>query len=280
EQERVQKKVFMNWINNFLSQRTPPLRVDDVIEDLRDGTKLLALLECLSGQVLPRERARILRRPHFLSNVNTVLRFLEHRRIKLVNINATDVVDGKPAIVLGLIWTIILHFQIEEHTRLLAGSPASLDDSSLESTMLQEQLAAQPVSPRRPTAAERWKGGARKALLHWVKNSISQQPASYLCHLADVDVPQPDERSVMTYVAQFLHKYPGTYATEQPLSPTVSSPTSAAPAQDDLSVLESFLKRAETTLQILQKPLTNLREEYQVGKNGHGKGTFRFEHSK
>ncbi|CAN8009136.1 unnamed protein product, partial [Ixodes pacificus] len=112
EQERVQKKVFMNWINNFLSQRNPPLRVDDVIQDLRDGTKLLALLEILSGQVLPRERARILRRPHFLSNVNTVLRFLEQRRIKLVNINATDVVDGKPAILLGLIWTIILHFQV------------------------------------------------------------------------------------------------------------------------------------------------------------------------
>jgi hypothetical protein len=31
-----------------------------------------------------------------------------------VNINASDVVDGKPAVVLGLIWTIILYFQVAE----------------------------------------------------------------------------------------------------------------------------------------------------------------------
>ncbi|XP_042144529.1 alpha-actinin-1 [Ixodes scapularis] len=321
EQERVQKKVFMNWINNFLSQRNPPLRVDDVIQDLRDGTKLLALLEILSGQVLPRERARILRRPHFLSNVNTVLRFLEQRRIKLVNINATDVVDGKPAILLGLIWTIILHFQIEEHTRLLAGSPAGWEDAGSDIAAAEQNVLVQ-ASPKRPTPIERWRGGARKALLHWVKNSINQrfgvqvndfgpswrdglaflaivhciQPslieldsvkkmeprgrletAFSLAHRElgiprlldpeDVDVPQPDERSVMTYVAQFLHKYPGTYAPEQPLSPTLASPTAAAPPgmqPDDLSVLESFLKRAEDTLLVLNRPLTNVREEYLV----------------
>ena len=33
-------------------------------------------------------------------------------QIKLVNINASDVVDGKSAVVLGLIWTIILYFQV------------------------------------------------------------------------------------------------------------------------------------------------------------------------
>jgi hypothetical protein len=33
-------------------------------------------------------------------------------QIKLVNINASDVVDGRPAVVLGLIWTIILYFQV------------------------------------------------------------------------------------------------------------------------------------------------------------------------
>ncbi len=38
-------------------------------------------------------------------------------QIKLVNINASDVVDGRPAVVLGLIWTIILYFQVGEiHT--------------------------------------------------------------------------------------------------------------------------------------------------------------------
>lgn len=33
-------------------------------------------------------------------------------QIKLVNINSTDIVDGRPSIVLGLIWTIILYFQV------------------------------------------------------------------------------------------------------------------------------------------------------------------------
>ncbi|KOB76851.1 Nesprin-1 [Operophtera brumata] len=52
EQERVQKKTFVNWINSHLSKRIPPMRIDDLIYDLRDGTKLLALLEVLSGEKL------------------------------------------------------------------------------------------------------------------------------------------------------------------------------------------------------------------------------------
>lgn len=93
-------------------QRVPPLRVDDLINDLRDGTKLIALLEVLSGEKLPVEKGRVLRRPHFLSNANTALQFLASKRIKLVNINPADLVDGRPPVVLGLIWTIILYFQV------------------------------------------------------------------------------------------------------------------------------------------------------------------------
>ncbi|CAH1403532.1 unnamed protein product [Nezara viridula] len=255
EQERVQKKTFVNWINSYLSKRSPPLRVEDLIEDLKDGTKLLALLEVLSGEKLPTEKGRNLRRPHFLSNANTALTFLQSKRIKLVNINSSDLVDGRPPVVLGLIWTIILYFQIEENTRALAslGHNFGGSTSSLEGTRTPD-----PATERR-----RRPEPAKQALLKWVTNALPKDiglevrdfgPSwrDGLAFLAivdaikkglidlsllrratnrdrletafdlaerelgiarlldpeDLDVERPDEKSVMTYVAQFLHKYP------------------------------------------------------------------------
>jgi nesprin-1 len=52
EQERVQKKTFTKWMNIYLSLHEPPYHIHDLFEDLKDGTKLIALLEVLSGQTL------------------------------------------------------------------------------------------------------------------------------------------------------------------------------------------------------------------------------------
>ncbi|XP_043492348.1 nesprin-1 [Polistes fuscatus] len=265
EQERVQKKTFVNWINSYLSKRIPPLRVDDLIEDLKDGTRLLALLEVLSGEKLPVEKGRNLKRPHFLSNANTALQFLQSKKIKLVNINSSDLVDGRPPVVLGLIWTIILYFQIEENTRALEYLGQTWgSQSSLESLGTQGSAA----SERKRISSEKWKQGARKTLLQWVTNTLPKDIGiqvrdfgeswrdgnaflaiidaikSNLVNMAamrevtnrtrletafdiaevelgiarlldpeDVDVPQPDEKSIMTYVAQFLHNYPDPKST-------------------------------------------------------------------
>lgn len=49
---------------------------------------------------------------HMLQNAQMALDFLRYKKIKLVNIRAEDIVDGNPKLTLGLIWTIILHFQV------------------------------------------------------------------------------------------------------------------------------------------------------------------------
>lgn len=37
-----------------------------------------------------------------------------HTQVRLESIGAEDIVDGNPRLILGLIWTIILRFQIQE----------------------------------------------------------------------------------------------------------------------------------------------------------------------
>uniref|UniRef100_T1JMR1 Calponin-homology (CH) domain-containing protein n=1 Tax=Strigamia maritima TaxID=126957 RepID=T1JMR1_STRMM len=101
--------VYFAAVDIAYSGRYSGKHVGDLFEDLRDGHNLISLLEVLSGELLPRERGRM--RFHMLQNIQIALDFLKYRKIKLVNIRADDIVDGNPKLTLGLIWTIILHFQ-------------------------------------------------------------------------------------------------------------------------------------------------------------------------
>lgn len=49
ERQDVQKKTFTKWINSHLSKGNVPL-IDDLYYDLRDGNRLLALLEMLTNK--------------------------------------------------------------------------------------------------------------------------------------------------------------------------------------------------------------------------------------
>nr|XP_020019201.1 microtubule-actin cross-linking factor 1-like [Castor canadensis] len=140
ERDRVQKKTFTKWVNKHLMKVRK--HISDLYEDLRDGHNLISLLEVLSGIKLepaglktlrlvsmpswrhtnseeqdeeddddvPREKGRM--RFHRLQNVQIALDFLKQRQVKLVNIRNDDITDGNPKLTLGLIWTIILHFQV------------------------------------------------------------------------------------------------------------------------------------------------------------------------
>jgi len=70
----VQKKTFTKWINSYLEKIG--LKVDELNNDLRDGIKLLKLLEILSGdkQAKPdRGSARLVK----VNNINKALAYLK-----------------------------------------------------------------------------------------------------------------------------------------------------------------------------------------------------------
>ena len=50
ERETVQKKTFTKWVNSHLQRVNA--RVNDLYSDLKDGRKLILLLEILSGEKL------------------------------------------------------------------------------------------------------------------------------------------------------------------------------------------------------------------------------------
>ncbi|XP_041483855.1 spectrin beta chain-like [Lytechinus variegatus] len=108
ERDNIQKKTFTKWVNKHLKKAKRQVR--DLFEDLKDGHNLIALLEVLGQERIQRERGPL--RIHKLQNVENALAFLRKRKIKLVNIRNEDIVDGNPKLILGLIWTIILHFQV------------------------------------------------------------------------------------------------------------------------------------------------------------------------
>uniref|UniRef100_A0A672RFN3 Spectrin beta chain n=1 Tax=Sinocyclocheilus grahami TaxID=75366 RepID=A0A672RFN3_SINGR len=110
ERDAVQKKTFTKWVNSHLARVS--CRISDLYNDLRDGYMLIRLLEVLSGELLPRPtRGRM--RIHCLENVDKALQFLKEQRVHLENVGSHDIVDGNHRLTLGLIWTIILRFQIQ-----------------------------------------------------------------------------------------------------------------------------------------------------------------------
>ncbi|XP_058236880.1 dystrophin isoform X2 [Hemibagrus wyckioides] len=130
ERDDIQKKTFTKWINSqFVKAGKPP--INDLFTDLCDGRRLLELLECLTGHELVKERG--FTRVHSLNNVNRVLQILQKNNVELVNIGGADIVDGNHKLTLGLIWSIIVHWQVKD---VMKDVMADLKQTSSEKILL------------------------------------------------------------------------------------------------------------------------------------------------
>ncbi|XP_031782476.1 dystrophin isoform X13 [Nasonia vitripennis] len=228
EREDVQKKTFAKWINSQLlkNQHEP---IGDLFLDLRDGNRLLSLLEVLTSKSYRRERGRM--RVHHLNNVNKALQILEQNNVKLVNISSNDIVDGNPKLTLGLVWSIILHWQVHYHLKDLM---TELQQTNLEKTLLawcrQTVQNYEGVDIKNFTTS--WSDGlAFNALLHrWRPhlfdfNAIARKhPNARLDHAfrlaqehlcierlldpEDVNTSVPDKKSILMYVTCLFQSLP------------------------------------------------------------------------
>ncbi|XP_078722436.1 plectin isoform X2 [Lampetra fluviatilis] len=225
ERDRVQKKTFTKWVNKHLMKVRK--HVNDMYEDLRDGHNLISLLEVLSGEKLPREKGRM--RFHRLHNVQIALDFLRLRQIKLVNIRSDDIADGNPKLTLGLIWTIILHFQIAD----IQVSGQSEDMTAKDRLLLWSQRMVEGYPGIRcDNFTTSWRDGRLfNAIIHRHRPELIDMKrvavranrenleqaftvaehdmgVTRLLDPEDVDVPSPDEKSIITYVSSLYDVIP------------------------------------------------------------------------
>ncbi|XP_044265473.1 dystonin isoform X23 [Tribolium madens] len=224
ERDAVQKKTFTKWVNKHLKKANRQVR--DLFEDLRDGHNLISLLEVLTGEQLPREKGNM--RFHMLHNIDTALHFLHCKKIKLVNIRSEDIVDGNPKLTLGLIWTIILKFQISD---IVVGQEPNVSAKDYLLRWAKRTTHKYP-GVHVQDFTKSWRDGlAFSAIIHrnrpdlidW--RSVKTQRASERMETAfyiaereygvtrlldpeDVDTHEPDEKSLITYISSLHEVFP------------------------------------------------------------------------
>ncbi|XP_042261254.1 dystrophin isoform X2 [Thunnus maccoyii] len=236
EREDVQKKTFTKWVNSQLAKTGKP-PVEDLFSDLCDGRRLLELLEGLAGHELVRLEKGFTR-VHSLNNVNRALQILQKNNVELVNIGAADIVDGNHKLILGLIWSIILHWQVKD---VMKDVMAGLQQTNSEKILLSwvRQNTRQYPQVNVVNFSSSWNDGlAFNALIHshrpelfdWSTVEKKTSAIDRLEHAfnkaeqhlgierlldpEDVAVPHPDKKSVIMYITSLFQVLPQSVSME------------------------------------------------------------------
>ncbi|XP_067848893.1 dystrophin isoform X11 [Heptranchias perlo] len=198
EREDVQKKTFTKWINAQFAKAKE-----------KGSTRV-----------------------HALNNVNRALQILHKNNVDLVNIGGSDIVDGNHKLTLGLIWSIILHWQVKD---VMKGIMANLQQTNSEKILLswvrQSIRNYKPVNVVNFTSS--WSDGlAFNALIHshrpdlfdWKNVAKLQSANERLDHAfnvakqylgieklldpEDVATAHPDKKSIIMYITSLFQVLP------------------------------------------------------------------------
>lgn len=302
ERVRIQKKTFTKWMNSHLSKVN--MKVNDLFTDLADGKHLIKLMEIISGEHLGKPNLGRLR-VQKIENVNRALHFIQSKVI-LENIGAEDIVDGNQRLILGLIWTIILRFEIQNiqyDQEKESGEKRSAKDALLLwcqrrtknyrgvnvkdfSSSWRDGLAFNAlIHAHRPDIIDfdRLNPQERQKNLHNAFNvAYEHLGVPNLLDPEDVDVEKPDDKIIMTYVSSLYHTF-AKMKTETTGAKRVANLVSSAMDYDKMvsdyelnvrQLLEWIRRKTEelkdrhfpNSLELMQKEMTTFKQYRTVEK--------------
>ncbi|CAD6191974.1 unnamed protein product [Caenorhabditis auriculariae] len=220
----IQQNTFTRWVNNHLQKCGESIQ--NLETDFSDGLKLIHLAAALSQKNVGKFNKKVSFRSQKLENVSLALNFFQNEEnIKIINIDSTHIVDHNKKLILGLIWTLILHYSIS------MGWIQERNDGQPEETPKQKLLnwirSRLPGVPLSNFTSDWNDGVALGALVNalapgslpdwdqWSPNEAlpntqkAMQTAQDLLQVAPLIAPAElihpdiDEMSVMTYLSQF-----------------------------------------------------------------------------
>uniref|UniRef100_A0A8C2A7J7 Actinin, alpha 1 n=1 Tax=Cyprinus carpio TaxID=7962 RepID=A0A8C2A7J7_CYPCA len=223
---------------------------------------------CVRERLAKPERGKM--RVHKISNVNKALNFIASKGVKLVSIGAEEIVDGNAKMTLGMIWTIILRFAIQ--------------DISVEETSAKEGLllwCQRKTAPYKNVNIQNfhisWKDGLGFcALIHRHRPELidygklrKDDPMTNLNTAVDVaekylDIPKmldaedivstlrPDEKAIMTYVSCYYHAFSGKQKAETAANRICKV---LAVNQENEQLMEDYEKLASDLLEWIRRTI-------------------------
>lgn len=225
EWKLIQQNTFTRWVNNHLQKAGES--IGSLETEFSDGLKLIALAQVLSHKTVGKFNKKVAFRSQKLENVSLALNFFQNEEnIKIINIDSTHIVDHNKKLILGLVWTLILHYSIS-----MGWIQEKREDGDKEETPKQKllnwirnRLPGMPISnftsdwndgvalgalvnSMAPGALEDWENWSPNEALENTERAMkSAQDLLKVAPLiapAEMIHPEIDEMSVMTYLSQF-----------------------------------------------------------------------------
>jgi filamin len=190
------------------------MQVNDLSKDLSTGLLLMNLLEQISGkQVAANYNKNPKMRVQMIENVNFSLQFLTKEGIKLVGIDGGNIVDGNLKLILGLIWIIILRFQINSgdsgaRAELLEWVRSQIPEYNINNFTSDWQNGralcslAEVIQPGQMNLPHDFKRDPVENINMALNNAYNNMKIPMLLDAEDV-ANSPDELAMMTYISYF-----------------------------------------------------------------------------